>query len=258
MKYLLLFFITLNTCFLFGQAEKQIPQGPQFQDVVYMINGSVFRGTVTKYEPGIILEITSWNGTPLVFKGNVVKKVVQERIDVTLREAKLEQRAIYKFKEKGIYNTTDLSINFGQDRNGNVVPGFSIDNVTGYQFHRLIGVGVGVGYETFEMGAGQTVVPVFGEVRGYLFKRVSTPMFRTHVGYGFAVKNERNNIVETKGGLLIHPAIGYRFGAGSAANFTIDFGYKIQKASYTQPVWEGIWTEHHTFKRYTLRLGMLF
>ncbi len=263
MKYLLLFFITITSCLLFGQAENQglpsdIEQYPQFQDVVYLKGGNILRGKIISYEPGVNIEFVSWNGVKLNFDSKIVTKVVQERIDMTRRAAKREQRNTYKFREKGIYNTTDLSINFGQDMDGKVIPGFSIDNVTGYQFHRLIGAGVGVGYETFQMGAGQAVIPVFGEVRGYLLKNMSTPMFRMQLGYGFGVKNERNNIVKTNGGLLVHPAIGYRFGAGSAANFTIDFGYKIQKASYTQPVWDGTWTQHHTFKRYTLRLGMLF
>lgn len=240
------------------QAQNE-DQGVRYVDVVYTVNGSVFRGKILEYAKGDSLRMEILGGLKITMEEAEISKIVQERVDVSENQKKTFVQRPYNFREKGIYNATHLAFMGGKAAwNGKFTPAISIQNVTGFQFNRFIGAGIGFGYDVYDISNGFSVLPVFAEARGYLNQRNISPYYSLSVGYGFAVSNGDNLIRPEKGGVMIHPALGFRFGANKDLNFLADIGFIYQKATYYQN-WE--WEQDYfsmAFKRWSFRIGMLF
>ena len=224
-------------------------------DVVYLKNGSIFRGKIITYEIGNQLELKIDSGKTIVFKDEHIKKIVQNAL-ATDQPAK---EKIYNFKEKGLYYATSIGYIGGNEQFGDYRNGLSAHHITGYQIHRLLGTGLGVGIDYYNVNLG-TVVPVYGEVRSYLKAANLSPYISLAGGFGFPVLPKNSFITDTKGGIFIHPSAGFRFGASENANMTASLGLQWQKATYTQVFSDGTSQneDRYTFKRFTFKIGVLF
>ncbi len=252
MKYfLILVCILLFGNILLGQGSEAKP------DVVFLKNGSIFKGKILDYHPDKELKLELSNsGVIITLESKKVKKIIQG--DVAHVYLKRVKRS-YEFKEKGFYNATYVMANAGGSAFNATETnyGFGVQTSFGYQFHRLLGVGAGIGMDYYYKGSGENFMPVFGEVRGYLFSKKCTPTYSFAIGHGFAFKDEDRNITEAVGGLMILPAIGLRMGGAKTMNFTLDAGVKIQKGKFEFTNWDV--TEHRmTYRRFVLRAGFIF
>lgn len=252
MKLFSTIFILLLSFSLIAQEHNK--EGQLFQDIVYLKDGSIFRGKILEYKPAQLLIIETWSGQQLKFEGNVVKRVRQELI--SSKSGKKEKS--YEFREKGIFNSTDISVNGSENDWGRVKVGAAIANVTGYQFNRFIGVGVGLGFDTYELLDSDQFIPIFVEARGYLLEKNATPMFRYQVGYGIGLKDLERDLFKSEGGFYSYPAVGFRFGGKTGGNTTLDLGYKVQMSKQHFRIWEGIEVRSITYQRMTLRFGVQF
>jgi hypothetical protein len=171
----------------------------------------------------------------------------------------------YNFREKGIYNVTYFGVSFGKTQlpwsPAETHLGIGLENVTGYQFNRLVGVGLGVGYDNYYVtGTDANVLSVFSAVRGYMSQHPTTGYYSFSGGIGFPLVNTKDNLNLSghRGGFLVHPAIGLRFGASARMNFFADIGVKVQRIYFNQ-ITE--WTENRykiTYQRWILRGGLMF
>lgn len=229
----------------------------KYVDVVYLNNGSVFRGEMLEYKHEEYVKIRILGGQVIIFPAEQVKKIVQENIRSAASKVRLIRE--YAFKEKGIYNETYVNMPMGNDQWGWWVSGLGLHHVMGYQHNRWIGAGLGIGIDAYEMGSSHNVIPIYLEARGYFLKKKVSPFYSMNLGYGIALKDQNSGITEAKGGLMYNPSLGYRFGGHPNANFTLALGYKVQKATYISPGWDGSRFENkYTFKRVNLKFGMLF
>ncbi|MEN0006469.1 MAG: hypothetical protein AAF798_20115 [Bacteroidota bacterium] len=267
---LLLFCISLFV----SVAHAQTIDPVQIVDRVYLKNGSVFQGKLLDFEYGKTVRLELSNGEVLEFLDEEITKVVQEietgnvalpfneeAIQESIDDKKgiLKKEKVYAFKEKGIYNVTYFA-NLNGRNEGGIQVGFGAHHVLGYQFNRLVGVGVGFGVDTYSFGDGETVYPLSIEYRSYLAKKRLSPYVSVSAGYGFAFASEEDGIDEAQGGWMIHPAIGYRLGASKGANVVIDLGYRFQDATFTfvNEFNDSREVREQLYKRLTLRLGLLF
>lgn len=275
MKNVKLFLVFALFCFI-GQLHAQTnPEEIKTQDVIYLKNGSVFKGKILEYEKGAVLLLELENGSVIEFEDDEIDRVVQEAIDldkgkgeekeedkepVRYRKVILKKKEkVYRFRETGIYNATFFSSSNGS-HNGELQVGLGVHNVIGYQLNRLFGLGIGVGLDSYSFQDGETLYPIFIEARGYLRKKWHSPYYSMNLGYGFAIADESENVIEAEGGLMVHPCFGMRFGANKDANVMIDVGYKFQYANITRVMpFNGDLEERDLlFKRLTIRLGLLF
>lgn len=226
-------------------------------DVIYLKNGSEFRGELLEYEADYV-KLRALGGRELTFQHKQIKKIVQEPI-----KGKWKERKPYEFKEQGVYKAIFGSITAGTFAwNDEFASGLGFKGVVGYQWNRWFGAGLGLGIENYYLNHGETVYPLFAEVRGYLSKENVAPYYSVSGGYSFTIKNEEAGISEASGGYLIHPAFGLRLGGSSKTNFTVDAGIQFQKARFVRSfnVWRGPETQENRmlYQRLTIRLGMLF
>ena len=243
--FFLLLLLTINAACLQAQRDKVILYGD-----------SKFVGKLIFYRPGDSVQLQLKNGEIVTFPQRMVKKVVME-------EYKAEKA--YTFKERGVYNATYFNLSFGKTNylygSNTSHIGVAIENITGFQFKRLVGAGLGLGFDNYyATGNDANVLSVFGEVRGYLSRQNMSPYYSFSSGVGFPMVNTKDNLnlTDYRGGLMVHPAIGLRFGASSKINFFADIGAKYQRIYYNQI---NTWSENHyriTYLRWVLRGGIMF
>lgn len=249
------------------------------EDVVLLKNGSVFRGEILEYEKGGQLELNLYTGDKLLLEDAAIQQIIQESLnqpskvtelfyipEVGGSQAPYIQEDIAKlainpnaFQELGLYHVIYLGLLNTQSED-DFRPGVNVNYNIGYLFNRWLGVGVGTGFDSYDMVDNEHLVPIYGEVRGYLFQGYNSPYYVVAAGYGIALKNEQNQIFDAEGGFLMRPAIGMRFGGGSGANIVADIGYQSQKATFSQRnLFNGeIEIRRFTYQRLSLRVGFVF
>ncbi|MEM6967242.1 MAG: hypothetical protein AAF573_20940 [Bacteroidota bacterium] len=234
-------------------------QSNENHDIVYMKNGSIFKGKIIHYDQRENLRLELSSGHVVILESRRVRKIIQGDVDPALLIKPERVKKPYNFREQGLYVTTFVGYHGGGSafEAAETNHGLGVQASLGYQFHRLLGVGAGIGMDYYYSGSGQNFMPVFGEVRGYLLPRNVTPMYSFAAGYGFAFEDEERNITNAQGGLMVHPSVGFRFGGSKTMNFTLEAGVKIQKGTFEYVVWDVI--EHRmTYRRFVVKAGIVF
>lgn len=233
----------------------------EIEDLVFLTDGSFFRGKIIEWKQGEWLKIKTRDGLELQFREKRIRKIRQKRYGGPPEIRNTE----YRFRERGIYNSTSLAILPGESDGDTAFDGygFLFSHTTGFQFSRAIGLGGGVGWASYAPNNSYErlrFVPVFAEVRGYFFRRKLTPYFNFQAGYGFSIDPDFNDGWSESsfgGGPFFSQAIGYRFG-GRAANFTLDFGLHFQKSRQLFEWPGGRNDTRYSFNRFCLRTGLVF
>jgi len=252
--------IILNPVFLLAQE----PETPKL-DTIYLKSGGMMVGKMLRYNQkrGVVLE--KKYGTYTIIAADNIRSISLHSGSASEGKAKIKlpTEKPYHFRETGFYFTTMGSMLNGIDPAGETETGFGLEATTGYMFHRLVGVGLGVGFDTYSIinNNAPAIFPVSVEVRGYLMERNWSPYYALRAGYGFAAKDEERNINEAEGGAMFHPAFGLRLGAREDVNFAMDVGYRFQRATVERDVsaWRReIQEQRIWYKRLTVRFGIIF
>lgn len=226
------------------------------EDVVYLENGSVIRGQVMEYDPKGNIKIEIYGGSVLVYKSSDVIKIEKETAKIVVATKK-EKRPNHRVPNSGVYGTVAVGTLGGLGDWGEPVPGISLKGVAGWYFHRLIGIGGGVGMMNL---GGPTFVPVFANIRGNFMKSTASLFYDINVGYGIGVVNSFVfNQVRMQGGLYLRPSIGVRLPSTRQTHVTLDFGYVIQFSNAQYRDWNNNSVfEKRTIYRPSFRVGITF
>ncbi len=235
-------------------------------DVIYLKNGSKFEGRILEYQQGSTLRLQLRPGGEIEFREEEIRRIEQgwepeeaevEKEDIPRIEP--EKKKAYAFKENGMYNATYFSTLSGS-ADGIFQLGLGIHNVTGYQFHRLFGLGAGFGVDTYSFDDGETLYPVFAEARGYLSRKRVAPYYSGNIGYGFAFRNSDELINKAEGGIFFRAALGLRLSADEGTNVLVDLGYQYQEAYFERrtPFQNEIEEKRLEFNRIVIRIGLIF
>ena len=255
--------LTLLFC-LVGSLYLQAQTEPSYTDLIYLKNGSVFKSRIIDYKQGDTITVEIAGGHILKFAESEIEKITQvgavaAEQPVVVRETR-KRVSFDALAVKGVYGFASSS--FSGQTSGLSGPTASIINFdagAGYQFNQWLGLGLGTGYNLYDVDRGESVIPLFADIRMYPFKKNLGPYFNLQAGYGFALKQESFGIIDAKGGYLFHPAIGWRVPVGEKFFFTFDIGARFQKAQYTQ---EGQWwlpsrsVRDVVYQRTTFRVGI--
>ncbi|MFT5834185.1 MAG: sRNA-binding regulator protein Hfq [Cognaticolwellia sp.] len=244
LKYLLT--IGLLTCFINADAQ-------YYEEVVYLTNGSVIRGNVLEQTKETIkIEITG--GSILVYKMSEVEKIVKEEKKLKFKKKERD----YQIKETGYYNAISVGFLPGLGQFGDFAFGGSLHYTFGYQYKPILGAGIGIGGDAYIYDAIQNIIPIYLEGRGYFSNKPFSAYYSVNAGYGFALRSNAWNVTDEKGGIYVHPKIGFRFPSRSNAAFTMELGYSYQRATFTYDDWQGRYEDKISFRRISMRFGVLF
>lgn len=139
----------------------------------------------------------------------------------------------------------------------------SMQTFNGVYIDRKTAAGITVGVDGY---GGTVLMPLALGVRRSIIQKKdggSSLMGGLDLGYSTTWLNEDNTGFNTKGGILISPAIGYRLPMRNSSAWLINIGYRFQRAEYEQlrqgeSIYWSEFTEVRKYKRLVLRLGIEF
>ena len=128
----------------------------------------------------------------------------------------------------------------------------------GVQFSNRFSGGIIIGMDWYKTAL---INPVAAGIRYDLAGKQNARLYATgDVGYGFGWFQQDSDNFKTKGGLMINPGIGMRYGKPGGNSFTIGLSYKRQNVHVEKPLQWGqtVRYEDRVYNRLAFRIGMSF
>ncbi len=273
---ILIITLCLST-FLFSPLHAQ---ESEVYDVLELHDGNKVQGKILelKEEEYVLIKVSETGKTEKYLLEDI-DRIMQMDANVLASEkdrkktSKERIKPTYEFEEQGGFTTLNFGFSFGKrertitqfdpfpfEESSQTAIGFNVQTIVGYQFNRHFGLGAGASYDAYNLEDAESIFTLLAHCRGYLSKKIISPYWALNAGYGFAFKNPNEGVEEAKGGLMVHPELGFRLGASEKTNFTISLGYRFQSAEYVQefPFNGDIEYRKINYRRFLFSVGLLF
>ena len=253
MKKLLLFVLVALIAFpVLAQTKK---------GYIYLKNGSILKGKY-KYSDNLEkLQVKSAEGV-WIFDASEVDSI---RTNLP-RNKNLEKNS----SKSPIFIRTEIGVLVGNSENSQSAP-FSLTSSVNYAIDKNFSIGAGVGVEFLK----ETYLPVFVNFEYKFRDSYSTPYLFLKTGYQIPLEESReiyndvypvwNNFqpwpnnsqepMDTKGGFLINPGVGYQRMFSSGFGMSFAFGYQFHRLHYSGENDYGLDIDYN---RLTIKLGFIF
>jgi hypothetical protein len=203
--------IIISTTLLFAKAN--------YQDVVYLKNGSIIRGTIVEQIPEKTIKIRTGDNNVFVYSISEVEKKTKEPVKI-LESNESERKSIINDGnglKAGIKGIIEAGQGIGVGKNK--ANRFVTNIILAYQFNPFISFGLGSGIRYYE----DMNIPFFGDFRAYLFNNSFSPYISLNTGWLVSGSNYAGV------GTFFAPAIGgsFKFSPDSP-EFNISIGYELQ------------------------------
>lgn len=212
-KHLILILFALITSFVWAQNN--------YQDVVYLKNGSVIRGLIIEQIPNESIKIETSDRSVFVYK--------MEEIEKMTKEAKLVSKDSEKdFGGEGLKSgyrgIIEIGYQFGVGNYG--MDRFKFNVINGGQFNPYFYLGGGVGLRYYS-DADAAVIPVFVHPRVNFLDSKISPYLGLSLGYSFNASNDFEGL-----GLLLSPSTGVTFNVSEKVNINVGLSYEMQDMDF--------------------------
>lgn len=191
------------------------------EDVVYLHDGSMLRGTITNQVPGKSVMLITFDQTEFHLNTSDIDRIVREPSQYTRIKVRYNGDVvpIVYDASQGFYKgySVGLAVN---ESNGS----FAIETRGGYKWRHWLQTGLVSGLNPYNAGL---IIPVAAEVRGDLFQKAVTPFYFVQGGYGITATQSLSHRVYNGGG-LVHAGIGLTFKTRTAVDYQLSLGYKWQ------------------------------
>jgi hypothetical protein len=204
-KYLLLLLFALI-------ATASLAQG-DYQDVVYLKNGSVIRGIIIEQIPNKSIKIETYDSNIFVYKMDEIEKMTKEPyIGITnLSKNESSQQGYMGIVELAYEGGTE----YGLDR-------VKIDIINGFQVNPYISIGLGCGIRDYT-NTDIALVPVFGNWKVNFTNNKITPYLSLGIGYSFDATHNFKGV-----GFMLNSTIGVSFKISDKTALLVGLGCEMQ------------------------------
>ena len=213
-------------------------------DVLYLKNGSVYRGKIVEKKEQIV-KLETYDKNIFAIQFADIQQIKQE---VSLRKSSIQ------YKEKGYVHYTELGPLAGSNRasNGVTTSAFSFQTVNGYKFNQYLFTGIGIGADLYAV---QTFVPIVLSLRGDFTKKGNKiPFYFVEGGYSLNATSNDVDGIKYQGGNTFAAGLGLKILFNENTGFVIGAGYRFQRSELV----EKTKTTIEDFNRLTLRIGFSF
>ncbi|MBC8047933.1 MAG: hypothetical protein H7Y00_14140 [Fimbriimonadaceae bacterium] len=235
-------------------AENISAQNADQQDVLYLHDGSVYRGTIIELYPDSIIKIEITGKNIIVIEAHNIFKMTREDIPVE------NTTTHYNSRGEGYYNITNIGFLFGEGTYTDSRLGVSFETINGYQFNEHLQTGIGLALEY----AGENMLGIYADGRWNFLESRTTPFVYLDGGLNIPISAKGmywQQDVEGKSGITYGSGFGIRINPkrGKLA-FLMSLGYKMN--SYTvmyNDDFSGSYTENkYNINRIAFRIGFAY
>jgi hypothetical protein len=226
MKQILFLLLVFSSCFLSAQTLAD------YEEVVYLKNGSIIRGVIIEQIPGKSLKIQTKDRNVFVYQMDEVEKITKEVIPGNAGGTHSDTRKAKGFE---LYLDEGIAIWVPNDP----YPTNMITVTPGYKFNRYVFLGLSTGLIARK---GFVSVPVYVDLRLTFTKTKVAPLMQLNAGYMCRnlVSSDNNNYyyadVSQYGGFIfgIKPGVGINLKKNIDLNFYTGYqlGSQITNVSY--------------------------
>ncbi len=208
------------------------------EDVVYLKNGSIYRGIIIEQNPEQNIKIQTHFKNVIVINYAEIEKINKEAI---LPEPSKKDSKQFEIKKRGFASFSEIGYGIGlynpsfqpfyeTHLTGNYL-GFK--SVNGYQFNEYFVLGIGLEYNDYKE---VQAFPVTIDARFCLINQKSSPVFIWNMGYTFGMKGE-------KCGFIINPQIGFKTNISNNVAYIINVGFRFQQ---TELIYNNHWGQYES------------
>ena len=217
-----------------------------YEEVVYLKNGSIIHGMIVEWVPNVSIKIKSGDNL-FVYKLEEIEKVTKELIKNGTSTAGNHD---FGFKPKGYTGNFEIGLVDYPEGSDLALVSFSL--VNGYQFNPYFSMGLGVGVEISSDAVYN--VPVYLNTKVYFTKTRFAPYLNFDAGYIVNFSDDYYYGSQTAHGLLINPALGLRVALNKKIGLTTTLGYRYHGQS-VDGYYSNEFVSSHAI---TLKWGILF
>jgi hypothetical protein len=243
--------------FFFSFAIFAQGQSANEEDIIYLKNGGVTRGTIIEIIPDKTVKIQIAGGSVFVYNFTEIDKLVKRELKAQAPVPPIAPKTIekskFKFKKQQFCNMVRVGpIGFSS---------YGMNVIRGYQFNRYLFLGLGVGLDAYRgiadsdnadlfstdqstgtAASANYFLPIFVDFRFYLRKSKTTFFIFVDAGYSPYLGGNYENIQinpnatisfsyygkPTGGGILYCPGLGFKTSLTENVGLFIDLGLKVQ------------------------------
>lgn len=198
-------------------------------DIVYLKNGSFYKGNVTEFNPDHRAVIQLLDGRIVTVEAASISSLKVGDTDIIKKN--------FDVKPKGYYHNSLLGPQFGSNSSGNTTISFAYNMVNGYKINgHHAGIGLGL-----ENHVGSWYAPIYADYSYHFLKSSFSPL--VGVNGGFMVPLQNGNYGNyyrynyEKGG-FVGGRIGFAAYTGSHFAFSLNLTYRyirLSDATYFMP-----------------------
>ncbi|TAE49955.1 MAG: hypothetical protein EAZ89_13145 [Bacteroidetes bacterium] len=250
--------LTILLGLAFGLAQAQ---SHNMEDVVYLKNGWIIRGTIKQIIPDSVLTIESEGRNVFVFKWEEVLRMAQEEAP----RRRGGDRGPAAYPEKHYYGTARIAVLAGSNastfyygNNGSM----SLQTSHGYRFSHWLQAGVGTDITFYNNGL---MLPLYGELRSDLKAAAVSPQLYVKGGYSLPLYQNASDPwggtqnYKAYGGINMEAGVGMRLQTHGPAAWLLSAGYHMQAKRDTYTNWGGAEIEeNYVFRRLSIAAGIIF
>ena len=224
-----------------------------FEDVVYLKNGSIIHGVIIEQIPNEKVKIQSGKNV-FVYTIDEFEKIVKEEIVDDENSSGLKD---FGHRPKGFVFHYEIGLTNYIARTN--TPMFAVLLTHGYQFNPHLFLGLSAGADISAVNAYN--VPVYIDLRGYFLKSRFTSYVDLGLGYNLILASRSSGLGTNSSalhGFLLHPNFGGRFAINKKLGATIARGYRFVGAASKSGSWRRYRQTFGGYNAVTLRFGILF
>jgi hypothetical protein len=237
------------------------------QDIIYLKDGSMFRGIIKEQYPDSLVKIEIAGGNVIAI-GAAELDYIDYKVKNTARLSTPVQKVeVAGHKDHGYFNVTEMGVLPGVNYNydfyygsqySETSVGFTVQTIHGYRFNPHFLAGAGLAIDIIQQPMGQ----LFADGRWEILKRKATPFVFADLGYGIPLsQGPDDDFSQTtyKGGITAGAGVGMRISFREEGAFLMEVGYKLDKRSeHIVSDWWGDKTNEYTYNRLAIRFGLAF
>ena len=214
----------------------------KLNDVVYLHNGSILRGTLTEQNDTLV-KIMTCCGNVFAFAAADVSRITREK---TMRNQVLMTR-------KGYMNFTTFGVLVGSSDDPKPAP-FSALTEHNYRFNKWIALGGLVGFEQLN----ENIMPVGINTKIFFTDDWIDYFIAGTGGYSISLgKPDEPGMEKATGGVMAGAETGIIIPVSQGSALILAIGYRYNVLNYQlNDWWRGDYKQQNTYNRLTIRIGI--